>query len=63
MRAIFIHIAQVSASMEPENRKQQSLIFLKSAEEGKEMSECFLASYCGFPVWLSGKDPPAMQEA
>ena len=26
------------------------------------MSECFLASYCGFPVWLSGKDPPAMQE-
>jgi len=44
-------------------RKQQSLIFIiKSAEEGKEMSKYFLASYCGFPGWLSGKDPPAMQE-
>ena len=26
------------------------------------MSEYFLASYCVFPGWLSGKDPPAMQE-
>lgn len=44
-------------------RKQQSLIFIiKSAEERKEMSEYSLASYCGFPGWLSGKDPLAMQE-
>ena len=26
------------------------------------MSEYSLASYCGFPGWLSGKDPLAMQE-